>query len=284
MFLRRLIAIVLCVLIITMFVVVGIGQATVPPGSFATRAINSMTDLNRLMKRDRRTARRYAKHFHMSESEIAKYFRENLRISRCRRTTVFDVYFITKSGRIVVHRRRIKAGTHILVDAKGTPVLLAVCGNPLLRKLPKPAKKPAIKKIAQKQPPIKIVQQPIADLLPPTVEISAPLSEPVRMAVLSEPPTEIIQQALPVAAIVTPTGLSVVSSGGSGLSWLWGILGGFGLIRGDHGGSTPLTPPTPPGPPVAPVPELPGVLLGFGGLCLLCLGRRWLTKRQSVAA
>jgi hypothetical protein len=218
-------------LLLSLPAAVGAARASVPFGSFLTKPVSSVNELAALTRKDRVLASRFSRHFGMQGSAIADYFEKNLTISALPRSGRYTVYYVTPSGRIVVHRKYLKAGTKVFVAFNGQPILDVKCGNPMSKYLPKP--------IAQAKPPVKVAEAPepvpvtTALVQPPEVKPAEPVApEPVKMEVLAEPPAELP----PVAPVAT-----------KGASWLIpGLLGvgAVGAISGGGGGEEVIPEPT----------------------------------------
>jgi len=117
---------------------VAASTARMPLGSFITRPVSSPADLADLIMTDQVTASRLAKHFKMEPRALADYFRRNVRPAVLSTNGVYSTFYLSSSGRIVPHTKRLKVGTLVFVDYRGTPLMEVRCGNPLVRVLPYP--------------------------------------------------------------------------------------------------------------------------------------------------
>jgi hypothetical protein len=200
-----------------------------PPGSFLTSPVGSVDQLAQAVKKDETLAARYAKHFGMASSGLSEYFSKNLKLSTLSKPGAFTVYYVTRSGRIKVHKKWLRAGTKVFVDPKGTPVILVICGNPLVRELIQP--------VAEvKAPPAPVQPTPVvSEPAPLPVEIAeTPIAEPIETQVLSEPPMEVHLLTPEPMAISSQAAAS--SSGKSGW-FIPGLVGVGAAVSGGGGGS-----------------------------------------------
>lgn len=224
---RRTTLFLLLVLLIAFPAVAGAAKVVMPPGSFITEPVKDAEELARLVELDDLVARRYAKHFGMDAQDLAWYFRDNLKLSTLNESGKFTMYYIAPDGRIVVHKKWLRAGTKIFVDFTGQPIMDVKCGNPFVKTLRKPAVKV--------KPIVKAMPEP-----PP------PPTPPVEVAQVP-PPVEPVEKVLPAAPMEL---LPAVTS--SSKDWVLPVLVGGGMLAGGGGGSSE-----------DPVPE-PGALLALG--------------------
>ena len=102
-----------------------------PAGSFLHRLAHSVTQLTQEVQADPIVRRRFARHFHIPEREVADNFRRNFLTGTLPRSGTFTVYFVTGTGLIYPTRMDLHAGTPVFVGRGGLPVLLAGSGDPL---------------------------------------------------------------------------------------------------------------------------------------------------------
>lgn len=183
-----------------------ISQAAVPPpGSFLTKSVSNPEELAKLIESDKRVGERYSRHFGMSVKELAEYARKNLKVSQLKTSGKFTAYYISSGNRILVHTKSFKAGRKVFVTPDGKPVIDVVCGNPLVRSLPKIVVKVETKKEEIVPPPV--VEQPrIVAEIPTTVPEAPP---PPEVEVLNMPPTEFSSAASLLSKAVLPGLLAV---------------------------------------------------------------------------
>jgi len=212
-----------------------------PPGSFLTKPVGSPSELANLVQTDKVVAQRFSKHFGMDPSSLAEYFRDNLKLTTLAKSGQYRVYFITKGGKITLHKKRLKAGTKMFVAWNGQLILEGRCGNPMTKTLPQ---RPKVSVVPE--PPPTTPLAPTAVVEPVQVEIP-PLAPEPEVEVLAEPPIELV--TAPAARWLLPALLGA---------------GAIGALGGGGGGE--------------PVPEPTGLLvLSLGGASLFfysCKRRR----------
>jgi len=229
---RRFVELSLCSLLL-LFGSAEAAKAKMPPGSFLTKPVAGPSELADLVKQSKVVAQRYSKHFGMDPSSLAQYFHENVKISTLSKTGKYTVYFIAKDGKILQHKKRLKAGTKIFVAWNGHLILEGKCGNPVTKTLPKPPVKvtvaPTVQELPTTPPP-----PPTAVVEPVQVAAEAPPPVPQpQVEVLAEPPIELPSMLIPglLAAgalgfagggrneqpVPEPAGLLVLGLGGASL-------------------------------------------------------------------
>jgi hypothetical protein len=220
------------------------------PGAYFTRPVSGVNDLCKLMQEDPKVAARFTKHFGMSTGDLCAYFKDNLSLAKLQQAGRYTEYFIDVHGRMLSHIKYVNTGIPVLVTADGTPVIDMRCGNPMMKRLPKPIAKakPKIEvKVAQQQqetPPV-VAPVPIPVVTPPP---PAPAPAPV------EPVTQVLGQA-PQEISFAPAAIA------SGVAALIPLLGA-GAVSGHS------TPPTA-------VPEPSSMLVLLSGITGLAAARRW---------
>jgi len=70
-------------------------------------------------------------------SQLGKYLRDNVTISKVTSSKPRKVFFVTRPGQVIARRISLKKGDAIFVlKDTGEPLLVQACGNPVLKKLP----------------------------------------------------------------------------------------------------------------------------------------------------
>jgi len=213
------------------------------PGSFLKQPVYSAQELSLAIKQDKVLALRYSKHFGMPPAELAEYIANNTGVKNLTHSHRYIVYYVGKDGKIAMRTRLIKAGTRVLVDWKGEPIMDLRCGNPFTKVLPQ---RPVVV-----QPPPVAPPPPIAQ-----VEPVAPPLVPVETKVLDVPPAELPPPMPP--QVVTQTKVT---------SFILPALVGAGAVGALAGGGDTV------------VPEPASVLvLGLGAFGVL-YGRRAMRRK-----
>jgi len=201
------------ILILLLLPLAGSAMAKAPaPGCFVTKATDTPEELSVLVQQDSRVAARYSSHFGMSPASLATYFHQHLTLTTLTRPGDYETYFIGRNGHIFKHMVHLAAGTKVFAAEDGKPVIIARCGNPMAKTLPKIiSKKPVFFEsssnatqatvIPELETPLPIISTEPLEVLPPT--------EPEwKVASAIQSPVSPVLTVLPILA-----GLSVVSSG-----------------------------------------------------------------------
>jgi hypothetical protein len=246
----------LCVVlaILCLPIIVDAAGTKLPPGSFLTKPASNPVELSDLVGKDKTVAVRYAKHYGMTPAALAAYFRTNFKVSKLQKPGSYTVYYATKSNRIIEKKKWLRAGTVIYVDPYGGPAMIANCGNPLGKSLPRP-----VAKVKPEVKPVVKAPEPVAESISvePLVEATEPVPpEPIQVAVLAEPAIEI----MPLPTVVSSITPAVSSSSKSFIPGLLGV-GAVGAAVSGGGGSSHK---------IVVVPEPSSMLmLGAGGASIL---------------
>ena len=157
------------------------GPITVPPNSFLTQHVDTVSQLSRQIASDPVVRLRLAKHFHLSSPAVQRYLQKNLVLKTLPTEEHISVYCLSPDGHEYVVNTLFPVGTHVFASrVTGEPVLKFASGNPLVASLPGiprdkalvPRKtvhiirlaqliKPSIKPIASKTLPIKAKAEPL---------------------------------------------------------------------------------------------------------------------------
>lgn len=230
MLLRRWLLLSLCGLLLALPTIVFSAKVKMLPGSFLKEPAYTPQDLSRMIQQDKVVALRYSKHFGMSPEELAKYVETYTSAKNLTHSHRYVVFYIGKNGKITSRARLIKAGTRVLINWKGEPIMDLRCGNPFTKELPK---RPAV---AQKPQPPPATAQPVASQPVAQVEPAQPetvTAVPVETKVLDVPPAELPPPIPP--QVITETKVT---------SFILPALVGAGAIGAlsGGGGSSPVVP------------------------------------------
>ncbi len=147
-----------------------------PPGSFLVYRASSTSQLIDQVKNNPTVAKRYARHFGKSQSELAGYFEKNLEVLTLDRPYKVKSYYIGRSGKVYTKTKLLPKGSVVFATPNDGPVLSWSCGNPLTSALAKNADKPVTKtKGSTEQIPPETKTLPIA---PETIAAAAVTAPP----------------------------------------------------------------------------------------------------------
>ncbi|MGQ9455667.1 MAG: hypothetical protein ACUVRS_04100 [Armatimonadota bacterium] len=106
------------------------------PGSFVRYSAETVSQLVDQILTNNVVGKRYSKMFKMQPQQLAKYFRDNLQVTKLSKPLKVKMHFISKTGKILVRNCWLPAGKKVFATRDGTPVLDIGCGNPLTDQLP----------------------------------------------------------------------------------------------------------------------------------------------------
>lgn len=161
------------------------GPITVPPNSYLTQHVASVTQLSRQIACDPVVRRRLARHFHTSSPFLLHYVQKNLVIKTLPKDYHCSVYCLSGDGHPYMISTRLPAGTHVFAyRATGQPALKLSSGNPLLASLPGLSAKAPLelpRHIAPKQAPriqVALIVKPIHSKILPVKIKEEPIFVP----------------------------------------------------------------------------------------------------------
>ncbi len=111
-------------------------QKPARPGSFVRYSAQTVDDLVSQIENNPVVAKRYAEHFGTSPENLARYFRENLKVITLKTPVKVRTYFISKNNKIASKQRVLPAGRRVYVTLAGELLIETDCGNPVTKKLP----------------------------------------------------------------------------------------------------------------------------------------------------
>ena len=201
-----------------------------PSGSYLRKPVSSVNELAAQIGKDPVVRKEFARHFGVRPSNLQSYIRDNVVIVRVTSNTSKRVYFIRRNGRMVAERRTLPKGTAVFaLKDTGEPLLVAVCGNPVLKRLP------PREKVKAEAPQTYQLLRPTEAALPPPPVVAGVVAAPEAIVPLP-PPT--LGAPPPIPPPVTAPPIVAVAKKGSFLP----LLGGLFVHHGHHG----VTPPPPP--------------------------------------
>jgi hypothetical protein len=182
----------LCVVVCVSAIVAGpaLARERARPGSYVRYSVQSVDDLVDQIINDPVVAKHYTSHYGMSATELADYFRDNLKLTTVQAPVKATTYFLSKDGRAQFKQRTLKAGKLVFVGPGGEMLLEADCGNPLTKHLP-----PAIKK--------KVMGSTETIELPSVEQVLAPpvmAAPPAAPEVVEQTATRVPESVAPIAA------------------------------------------------------------------------------------
>ncbi|MFI5387610.1 MAG: hypothetical protein ACHQ50_15995 [Fimbriimonadales bacterium] len=214
-----------------------LAQSNLPRNSYLDKRVNGVAELVRQVQSDPIVMDRYRRHFAMTSDEVESYF-SSLRVGVLNKDGVYTVYGVPHtSGDFHAHLRLLKKGEPVFMESDGTPVLMLVCGNPLILGPKKPV---TPNRVMTRTGPTEGMREITADVAPmPSAGMPAP-----------ETPV--------VGAPVQPL-YPAPSSNQNVLPLLLGLAGSIGFSHGH-------------GPP--PVPEPVSIVVLAGGIAAIAARRR----------
>lgn len=107
-----------------------IGYGRPPLNSFCNVTPHTTDQLINQVKGNSIVMDRYTRHFAMTEEEVIAFF-GTLVPGRLIKDGIYTVYGVPRDGKLHVHRRLLKRGEKVFMDAQGRAILQMRCGNPL---------------------------------------------------------------------------------------------------------------------------------------------------------
>ena len=120
----------LCVVVICSSQISFAAMSAVPPHSFITKQVKSVSDFVNHVKTTPIVMKRYQNYYHLSRNEILGYL-STLHQTTLRQGGEYLVYYSQKDGSVRTCRIYLPAGTPVFAEMTGEPVLKMHCGNPL---------------------------------------------------------------------------------------------------------------------------------------------------------
>jgi len=108
-----------------------VAQGSMPPGAFLRRHAVTGVELSREVHDDPLLLTRYSRTFHLPRATLLRAF-AHLHVAPLREDRVYQVHYVHPGEQIGARLRRVRAGTPVFMNPEGKPVLVQVCGNPLL--------------------------------------------------------------------------------------------------------------------------------------------------------
>jgi len=231
-----------------------------PPGSFAKKRVLSVADFIQYLKSDPSAAARYSRHFSISRDKLISYVRKNMTLMSLKKPLSSTVWYLGKKDSVYTKRKLCPKGTLVFVDARGNPIIVWSCGNPLTKKLTLPkAPKPQLKDQVSIVPLVPETSPDVGPTPPETIEelVKGSPEETVESRIV--PPLDVTTPPEEVTIVPFPDEMSIppfagTSGGGSAAPALGAIIVG-GALRGGGGGGS-----------VTPIPEATSGLVVFLGV------------------
>lgn len=195
-----------------LLVSVSFAQRRLLPNSYIKSPTPTVEALIAHVKKHPEVMDRYVRHFQMTPDEVMRFLR-TLRLGRLQHDAYFDVWNVPgDTGELRVRHLLFRKGEPFFFDANGTPVMVVVCGNPVIR-----SDEAAPPRLA---PSVGGLMGPTDVVVPTPSTIEMPLNIlqppiPIAPEVIPDlPPTNPISIA-PILGLL-PTLLIGINSGGGG--------------------------------------------------------------------
>jgi len=226
-------------LALTLVMAVGaqvLAEERTPPGSFLVYRAVTIKQLCGQVASSSLVRSRYASHFGVPASQLAKYFTENLTLVSVKSPIRTQSWYIDKQGNMSVKGKLLPRGTMVFATKDGEPLLAWSCGNPLRASLPSTVAKTKTSGTAQiavlpkKLPPVapppvetKVLANPVETITAeavtavpaPAVVAAVPVEAPPALAVaaapaVAVPPIMVAGSSFPFAALLPLAGLAAI--------------------------------------------------------------------------
>jgi len=182
---------------------------SVPPQSFLEYRAGTVEALALQAERNPRVRARYARHFGIPASRVARFIRENLVVSYLPTSGRQMVYYVEPGGRITCRQTYLPRGTRVLALRNGQPVLQWLCGNAMVPELPRVAVLPVREAPAPQVAPV--VSVPTEQIAAVPVVVSAPFEQvAVRQVVPPAVPVPVPAPVVPVPAPAAPQAVPII--------------------------------------------------------------------------
>ncbi len=190
---------------------------------------------------------RYERFFAKSGPEVIAYIK-TLHVGKLPTTAMFKVYSIPPSGYLKVHMQFLKKGTPVFMNKYNQPILMVICGNPLIMPSLPTESMNNMQPMAPTPIPSKIQGPSVTTPAPPNAEALVP---PV-------PPVPTVPTPTPPATVPVPVAHS------SSQPWILIPLAAGAFIASNHHSS----------PPPKPVPEPASIISMLGAVGGLAWSKR----------
>jgi hypothetical protein len=225
-----------------LLVTVAVAQRRMLPNSYIKSPTPTVEALIKHVEKHPEVLDRYVRHFQMTPDEVMRFLR-TLKLGRLQHDAYFDVWNVPgETGELRVRHLLFRKGEPFFFDANGAPVMVVICGNPVIR-----SDEAASPRIAPM----------VGGIMPPgEVAVPTPLVTEMPLNIMQPPAPiapELIEEPQPEPGPSNPVGITPIL----------GLLPTL-LIGINSGGNA--------------IPE-PGTFIALGTGCAFLLARR--TKKKS---
>lgn len=197
-----------------------------PPSSYLQYRVYTVDQLIQQVSESPRVRQRFAKHFHVPETNVVEYMKANLVESYVPKTERYTVYCVRSSGKFYPIRQTFQRGTKVFALRNGEPVMKWLCGNPLSRFMPDVSTRTIVQ--TPPKPPVTLVSPYLNELTP---------TETANILIPSEVAVPVYQTAVPLSLVSAATPVY----GRAGTSLLPFLLPVALLgVKTGGGGTTPI--------------------------------------------
>ena len=210
--------------------------------AFVNHKITDTASLVAQVRGDGEVADRYERHFAMDRAGVVAYL-STLHRGNLAQEGTYTIYSVPDDGHVKMHLGKLKRGLPVFLDARGRTILVAKCGNPVVRG-------PARARVANSLVAKPIDESGVRELTEePLVPASETAESPDTLLAVAPPVPESVPLALtpstPLEAPAVPAIASIgaTATGGGGFPFLALLpLGGLGFIHSGDGSDGRINP------------------------------------------
>ena len=182
-----------------LLVTVAVAQRRMLPNSYIKSPTPTVESLIRHVQQHPEVMDRYVRHFQMTPEEVLRFLR-TLRVGRLEHDAYFDVWNVPgETGELRVRHLLFRKGEPFFFDQNGAPVMVVICGNPVIR-----SDEAAAPRLAPA----------VGGLMPPSeVTLPTPLVTEMPLNIIQPPAPiapEVIEEPMPEPEPSNPVGIAPI--------------------------------------------------------------------------